>query len=283
MKKTRYFATCVTALLVLAGCGPDLRKPLEICPGKNSVAEALAALQSQSENMVSLYARGKSRLQYYDEKGKKRKENLDVKILVKSSNEIYLQGDMSIVPKAIILGSNEREFWLMIKPKEISAYWWGQWSDLDSSQNLLINPKTLLEALGVTKTDMQADWSLSNKGPFDILTKRVDGVIIKKMYVYCCDYTIRKIEYFDLNGQTLACMELGDYKKVTENFLVPGLIEVTTFGEQKEDSIIISFNLGSIQQRQFGKKQNLYFERRPPQGYKNLHRLENGRWIGLQQ
>ena len=283
MKKARYFAICVTALLVLAGCGPDLRKPLEICPGKNSVAEALAALQSQSENMVSLYARGKSRLEYYDN-GKKRKENLDVKILVKSSDEIYLRGDMSIVQKAIILGSNEREFWLAIKPKEISAYWWGQWSDLDSSQNLLINPKTLLEALGVAETDVQADWSLSNKGPFDILTKRDDGVIIKKIYVYCCDYTIRKIEYYDFNGQALACMELEEYKEVTENFFVPGLIEVTTFGpNQKEDSISITFNLNSIQQKEITGRQNDFFKRLPPQGYKNLHRLENGKWMELQQ
>ena len=120
MKKAIYFITCITALLALVGCESGSKKPLLICPGKNSVAEALAALQSQSENMVSLYVRGKSRLQYYDEKGKKHKENLDVKILVKSSDEIYLQGDMSIVKKAIILGANEREFWLAIKP-EISA------------------------------------------------------------------------------------------------------------------------------------------------------------------
>ena len=126
MKKARYFITCITTLLILTGCGPGMKKPLLICPGKNSVADALAALQSQSKNMVSLYARGKARMEYYDEKGKKKKENLDVKILVKSSDEIYLQGDMSVVPKAIIIGSNEREFWLAIKPKEISDYWWGR-------------------------------------------------------------------------------------------------------------------------------------------------------------
>lgn len=284
MRKVKYFVTCVTVLLALTGCGTGIKKPLLICPGKNSVTEALTTLQSQSENMVSLYARGKSRLQYYDEKGKKRKENLDVvKILVKSFDEIYLQGDISIVPKAIILGSNKREFWLAIKPKEISRYWWGQWSELDPSQNLLINPKTLLEALGIAEIDMQADWSLSNEGPFDILTKRKAGVIIKKVYIYCCDYTIRKIEYFDLNGQAVAHTELDEYKKVTENFLVPSHIKVTTFGERKEDSIIITFNLKSIQHREITGSQNKFFEKPQSQGYKNLYRLENGSWIEFQQ
>jgi hypothetical protein len=284
MKKARYFVTCITALLALTGCGPETKKPLLVCPGKSSIAEALSALQSKSENMVSLYARGKSRLLYYDENGKKHKENLDVKIIVKSSDEIYLQGDMSIVPKAIMLGSNKYEFWLAIKPKEISEYWWGQWPDLDSSQDILINPKTLLEALGIAKVDLQAKWSLSNKGPFDILTKRVDGVIIKKIYIYCCDYTIRKIEYFDSNGQVLAHIEMDEYKEVTENFFVPSHIEVTTFGsDKKEDSFSISFNLNSIEHREITASQNKYFQRFPPNGYKNLHRLENGNWIYTQQ
>jgi hypothetical protein len=283
MKKARCIVSFVTALLVVTGCGPT-KKPLLICPGKNSIAEALTALQSQSKNMVSLYAKGKSRLQYYDEKEKKRKENLNVKILVKSSDAIYLRGDMSIISKAVILGSNEREFWLAIKPKEISSYWWGRWPDLDSSQNLLINPKTLLEALGITEIDMQADWSLSNKGPFDILTKRADGIITKRIYVYCCDNTIRKIEYFDLDGQALAFTELDEYKEVSDNFSVPSRITVTTYGsDKKEDSIDITFNLKSIKHREITARQNELFERPQTQGYKNLYKLENGIWIEFQQ
>jgi len=278
MKKARYFVTCITILLALTGCGPT-QKPLLICPGKKTAADALTALQSQPENMVSLYARGKSRLQYYDEKGKKRKENLDVRILVKSYDEIYLRGDMSIVPKAIILGSNQNEFWLAVSPKEISTYWWGQWSELDSSQNLLINPKTLLEALGIAEIDIQANWSLLNEGPFDILTKRTNGVIVKKIYVYCCDYTIRKIEYFDLDGQALACTEMDEYKEVTENFFVPSRINITTVGQAKENSISINLELGSIQQKEFTEKQNDLFEPAPTKGFKHILKLDQGRWF----
>lgn len=262
----------------MSGCAPKMQKLLPICPGKKSAAEALAALQLQSQNMAPFYAKGKCRLQYYDN-GKKRKENLDIKLLVKSSTEIYFQGDLSIVPKAVVLGSNENEFWLALRPKEISTYWWGRWSELDSSQSLLINPRTLLEALGIAEIDMQADWSLSNEGPFDILTKRRQGHVTQKIFIYCCDYTIRKIEYFDLNGQTLTSAELNEYKNVSGKFSIPSRIKVTTFGRTKTDSISINLELGSIQLRQFSEKQSVFFKPVSMEGFKHIYRLVNGEWI----
>ena len=273
------FLPFIGTLFVLVGCAPKMQKPLQICPGKNSTTEALTALQSQSQNMVSLYARGKCRLQYYDEKKKKRKENLDIRILVKSPVEIYLRGDLSLLSKAVILGSNKSEFWLAARPKEISTYWWGYWSDLDSSQNLLINPKTILEALGISEIDMQADWSLSNEGPFDILTKREQGVVIQKVFIYCCEYSIRIIEYFDLDGQIIACAELDEYKNITENFFVPSRIKVTTFGQSKEDSISIDLNLRSITPREMTEKQNQLFNPIPTEGFKHIFRLIDDRLI----
>jgi hypothetical protein len=274
----RKFLLFIGMLFILTGCAPKMKKPLLICPGKNSAAEALAALKSQSQNMVSLYARGKCRLQYYD-KGKKRKENLDIKLLVKSPTEIYFQGNVSLVNKAVVLGSNEQEFWLALSPKEISTYWSGRWSDLDSSEDLLINPKTLLEALGIAEIDMQADWSLSNKGPFDILTKRQQGVVVQKIFIYCCDNTIRKIEYFELNGRILASVELDEYKNVSENFSVPSRIKVTTFGRSKTDSISINLDLRSIQQKEFTEKQKDFFEPGSMEGFKHIFRLVDGSWV----
>lgn len=268
----------IAALLVLTGCAPKIQKPLLICPGKNSAPEALVALRLRSLNMVSLYARGKCRLQYYDN-AKKRKEDLTVRILVKSPAEIYLRGDMSLLSKAIILGSNKSEFWLAVKPKEISTYWWGQWSELDSSESLLINPKTLLEALGIAEIDMQADWSLSNEGPFDTLTKRDKGVVIKKIYIYCCDYSIRKIEYFDTDGQITARAELEEYKQISEALFVSSRIKVTTVGRRKEDSISITIDLGSIKPQKITEKQSDFFNPVPIQGFKHVLRLENGRWV----
>lgn len=275
----RKFLLFIIILLILTGCTAKIKKPLPICPGKESVAEALVALQLQSLNMTPIYAKGKSRLQYY-EKGKKRKENLTIRFLLKSSDEIYLRGDMSIVPKAVILGTNEREFWLAVKPREISTYWSGAWSELNSSESLLINPKTLLEALGITKIVMDADWSLSNEGPFDILTQRDNGVLVKKIYIFCCDYSTRKIEHFNTDGKILARVEMEEYENVTEEFSVPGRIEVTTYaGEKKEDSFSIKFDFNSIKQKEFTEKQDKFFEPVSEKGFKHVLKLVNGKWI----
>lgn len=269
----------VAVIFILAGCTPEIRHPTKICPGKNSVAEALAALQSHSQNAVPLKAHGDCRLEYYVEgKTKPQRENLSVKLRVNPPAEIYLQGDKPLVSKAIVLGSNEREFWLAIRPKEISLYCWGLWSEQDSGGGLVINPRTLLEALGIEQIDAGQDWSLSNEGAFDVLTKRERGVVTKKIHIFSCDYRVRKIEFFDTKGQAIASAELDRYKEVSEGFFVPALIKVTTFARNDEEyPFSITLNLTSI--KSHGKWPSLLFESREPKGFKHVERIVNGRFI----
>ena len=63
--------------------------------------------------------------------------------------EIYMQGDVAFDPKGIVLGSNEEEFWLAVRLKEVSGYWWGRWSEESRPEKLMISPRLVLEALGV--------------------------------------------------------------------------------------------------------------------------------------
>lgn len=269
-------------ILILVGCAPEIRKPVEICPGKGSVAEAVSALQSHSQNIVPLKANGQCLLEYYVEgKRKPQKEKFSVKLWVNPPVEIYLQGDITLVPKAIVLGSNEEVFWLSIRPKEISTYWWGKWSEQDSSETLMINPKTLLEALGIAAVDVQGNWSLSNEGAFDILTKRERGVVIKKIYVYSCDYLVRKIEYFDVYGQVAGVAELDKYKQVLEGFFVPGGIKIIgRAADNPEDSLSVTLDLRSIKATKItGKQQSVLFNRPQPRGIKRLIRIIGGKWI----
>ena len=281
----KFIPYIAAAILILAGCAPKIRKPTEICPGKESVAEALAALQSQSQNMMPLRAYGQCRLEYYVE-GKKepQSENFNVKLWVNPPVEIYLRGDKTFVPKAIVLGSNEREFWLSIRPKEISTHWWGRWSEQDFSERLMINPKTLLEALGIGGVDTEQDWSLSNEGTFDILTKRERGVITRKIYIYNCDYRVRKIEFFDPHGQAVACAELDEYEEVSEGFSVPALIKVTTYNQSNaQDSLSITVKLRSIKPAKITEqRRKLLFERPKPRAFKHVLEYRDGKWIEQQ-
>ena len=181
---TKLMLSVVTAIFILAGCTPKIQKPTEICPGKQSVGAALTALQENARNMVPFRANGDCFLEYYPEgKTKPSKESLIIEQLwVEPPFNIYFQGDKHLIPRAMILGSNEREFWLAIRPKEISRYYWGRWSEQEATEGPMINPRTLLEALGIGEINSAQDWSLSNKGPYDILTKRERGAITKKIY-----------------------------------------------------------------------------------------------------
>jgi hypothetical protein len=269
-------------ILILAGCESRIRQPTKICPGKDSVADALVALQSQSQNVVPLRASGQCRLEYYVEgKKKKQRENFEVKLWVNPPAEIYMQGDKALVPKAIVLGSNEREFWLSIRPKEISTHWWGYWSEQNMSEGLVINPRTLLESLGIGEVETQHDWSLSNEGPYDIVSKQEQGTVTKKIYVYSCDYRVRKIEFFNQDGRAVAGAELDRYEEVSDGFFIPSLIKVTTYAQETgESSLSITLDLNSIKPATITEpRRNLLFKQQPPRGFKNIYRIINGKWI----
>ncbi len=273
-------------LLVLAGCESRFRQPAKICPGKGSVSDAMAALQSQSKNLKALRANGQCLFEYRLEGKKKlQRENFNVKLWVNPPSEIYMQGDKPLLSKAIVLGSNEREFWLSIRPKEISTHWWGYWYEQDLSEGLIVNPRTLLESLGIGEVETQKDWSLSNEGPYDIISKRQQDVIIKKIYIYSCDYRMRKIEFFSSDGQIVADAELDKYKEVSDGFLIPSLIKVTTYSRDTGESMLsITLDLGSIRPATItGPRRNVLFEHTPPRGIKTVYRVVNGKWFEQNQ
>jgi len=275
------------AILILTGCTPEIQKPTRICPGKETAIEALSALRPHSQNTVPLKANGRCLLEYYAE-GKKHKENFPVKLWVNPPAEIYLQGDVAFDPKGIVLGSNENEFWLAIRLKEISSYWWGRWEQINYLDELMISPKLVLEGLGIIAvgSDGNGDesWSLSKKEFFDVLTKRDDKVgVIKKIYIYNCNYLIRKIEYLDVNRQAQIMVELDKYEQISEKFSVPRIIKITRRGESVRDLDSVTVRLTSVKPASFSAKQrNLLFTRPEMKGFKHVYINMGGKWIEQQ-
>ena len=283
--KLRLFFCLALGMLFFTGCVIEPPKPPEFIPGKESVTEALSVLKARSQNAVSLLARGRCVFEYYDPENKKRKkEKLEVTVLMKPPVELYLQGDVTLVPKAIILGSNEREFWLLMRPKEISTYWWGTWSGQNSAEGLMINPRTLFEALGFLETGADENWSLSNKAAFDVLIQRNRGVVIKKIRISRRDYLISEIEYYDSKGQALALAELEDYKEISEGFFVPASIKIIAYDQDNSaEPLGITLNLKTIKPKEFTERHQKVFERPPPQGFDHILRNEGEVWIEQSQ
>ncbi|MCJ7693175.1 MAG: hypothetical protein MUO22_07150 [Sedimentisphaerales bacterium] len=268
-----YF-TAGVLLVILWGCAPQEQIAKCECPGSRSAAESLSNLELQSEKAVSVKANGQCLLHYYDEEAKLQKENFAVKLWVNPPSEIYLQGDVGFNGKGIVLGSNAEEFWLAIRPKEISGYWWGKWDEQEDIAKVVINPKVLLEAVGVSEVSCRDSWSLSKEGGFDVLTKRNGSVESRKVYVDTCDYLVRRIEYFDLKGQRAAFAELDSYKEVVEGFSVPCFIRIVNEGGNSEDTVEITLNLKPAKKTSFNEKQQaVLFGRPEPRGFEHVYKI----------
>ena len=270
------------AALIVCGCGPELKLTKRICPGKRTAGESWDVLNAHSENALSLRANGQCRLRYYAER-REHNENFPVKLWANPPAEIYLQGDVAFDARGIVLGSNEDEFWLAMKPKEISGYWWGRWSDANCPEMLMISPKLVLEGFGIVALDSGgSNWRLSNEGGFDVLTKHnTRGVIQKRIYVNCCDYLIEKVEYFDARGEAIAVVEMDKYKEVSEGFFVPSAIKITTYGEHAvEDAVEVNFSLGSLKVASFTDRQrDRLFTRPEPRGFEHIYKIVDGEMI----
>ena len=282
--KNYLFFLYLAAILILTGCAEQIRQPTRVCPGKETVIEALAALESRSQKVAPLKANGQCRLEYYAD-GKSKKENFPVKLWLNPPSEIHLQGDVAFDPRGMVVGSNDFEFWLAIRLKEISSYWWGMWTEAGHVDGLMINPRVVLEALGIMMADSDETWSLSKEGPFDVLTRRSDNAgIIKKIYIYNCDYSVRKIQYFDTDENLELVVELDKYKQVVEDFFAPSIIRISRHSENIEDQAKISLNLTSIKPTSFSAKQrDVLFNHPELKGFKHLFVNIDGKWIEQRQ
>jgi hypothetical protein len=283
LRQIKYRLTICLALavLVLGGCVAKVREPLRMCPGKESTAEALSALRARSHNAVPLKANGNCVLRYHNEGGKLKKNRFPVKLWLNPPDEIYMQGDVAFDPKAIILGLNEQEFWLTIRLNDISSYWWGKCGDENYSEVLTISPEVVLESLGIPNIsagDSYAEnWSLSEEGVFDVLTLcNDDGHVVQKLYIYCCDYLVRKIEFFDIYGQVTVIAEMGEYEQVSDGFYMPAEVNIIRLeSEDVQDSLKIT--LRSIRTVDFTENQrNRLFTRPEPRGFRHVYKISGG-------
>jgi len=286
----RRLAFYIVALaLILSGCAAQTQKLTRVCPGKESAAEALSVLRSHSQSALPLKATGTCLLEYRVEgKRQPRRENFPVKVWLNPPIEIHLQGSVAFDPRGVVAGSNKDKFWLAIRLKEISSYWWGEWTQASHLDELVISPRVVLEALGTTAVESGKgsgeNWSLSNEGVFDVLTKRSDqGRIVKKIYVFCCDYSIRRIEYFGVDEEVVVVAELDKYRKVAESFAVPTLIKVVRRDGGADDSTAITVTLRSVKSASFTEQQrDRLFTRPDPRGFEHVLTNVGGAWVEQQ-
>ncbi len=263
------------------GCAPPSAMPKRICPGKQSVTDALHILSSQAEKIKSFKANGQCFARFYDDNGKRKKEEFTIKLWLNPESELRLFGDIAFNARGLDIGSNKDEFWVGAKPKEIgNSFYFGLWSEQKEQTLLMLGPKLLLEALGIVDYSQQQDWSLSNEKGFDILTKKDGTKVIKKVYISTCDYRAVKIEYFDDKDKPAAVLELAKYTTFFDDIVMPAELRITITGSEDKDDIF-RIVLKKLKPFEFTEDKRAVFFSRPeqPKGFKHVYKIVNSELI----
>jgi hypothetical protein len=245
------------------------------CVGKKTAAEAIEALNQRRRQTRPIRANGQCLLRYRVE-GKEHKENFPVKLWVNPFDEVYLQGDVAFDAAGLALGANADEFWFWLKPKEVSTYWWGEWSQAGVWNRLVLSPAMVLEAFGGVNI-RDGDWSLTRDGDFDVLVLHSgQDAVLKRVYIEQCNYVVAKIEQFDSAGRVAVRAEFADYKQIAEGFFAPASIRIVAVaGDGSEDSVEIS--LASVQSTKLsGQQRQRFFVRPQPRGFGHVYKIIDG-------
>ena len=270
----------LVALLFLGGCGESKRKRLAGPLVRRTLPEVMGILQGRVDKAEAVRGSGQCVLEYYPD-GKKKKESFPVKVWLNPMSEVYMQGDVFFDPRGLVLGSNSEEFWLWLRPKEISSYWWGRWSDSGSDRQLLISPKVVLEAMGIVAVgDSDGVWEIGWDDGYEILTQRGEGNVAKKR-IYCegvqCE--VRKIEYYGMFGGLSVVAELDDYGDVGDGFSVPRTIRVVKREREGRNTTVV-ITLKSLRTTEFSQEQIEYiFRRKEPDAFRHVFESVGGRWV----
>ena len=173
-----------------------------------------------------------------------------------------------LLPKAMLMGSNDDEFWFWIRHKEVSSYWFGGWEKVDGS-GLIISPDIIFDAMGIADV---------NGGEYEI----VDGYYVvdqgsKRKYYNCCDGSLEKIEVVGGAGEIVSVCRFDEYFRPIEgkDFVMAGEIEVKTFNKQGGENIItLKLKEKSFKEKEFNDKfRGRYFSRPEPKGAKNVYEV----------
>ncbi len=274
---------CLTVAVTLSGCAPEKPEPVRQCPGKSSTQQALAELRSSAAKLRSFVAYGDGRVSFYEDKeDEPRNEKIPtIKLWFEPPGNLRFWGDVAFNPRGLDVGSNQREFWLAAKPKEIgNVYIWGLWSEQADATGMLLSPKVLLAALGVIEAEDDELWTFTPDKSGDVLVLHdAEGRPVRKVYVDNCQYRIGSIEYFNREQELTVTLELGDYQNIGGMF-VPAAIKIINHNyDGTEDTFEI--RLKSVKPADRIKEG--VFVRPDTKGFKEIHQIIGGRVIKLSQ
>ncbi|MBW8014608.1 MAG: hypothetical protein FVQ82_00315 [Planctomycetes bacterium] len=272
LKRVLYFASLLS-VVALTGCPPP-RKPLVLTTFDSmvNIEAAAAALELHKANVKPLRANASVEIIFFKD-GKEKKEHPDASLAFDPPKRLFFRAKRLGI-EVIWVGSNDEEFWFRMKPKEISQYFWGLWTQLDGcSSNLLVSPESMLDALGMVSVD--SSWLLRDLNGQDVLVKYGDNNRVnKKIFVSRKGYLVSRIEYYDKYGIMTASVDMGDYRPIDDGSPIPKKMDITTYdaGEVTAKINIKLKNPKFLKPEKIGKKT---FMRPSPKGFKSIFKMND--------
>jgi hypothetical protein len=138
----------------------------------------------------------------------------------------------AVMGDALVVGSNEKEFWMYIKPDKRG--WWGKYEHQgkDCSKQMMIDPQVFLEFIGLRHLPIRPIYPAykvaDDHYTIEYIDYQKDGYQIKReIIIDRCDNLPREINTYNQNGQRTMHSRLSNYKKLGEAW-VPGEIQIAT-------------------------------------------------------
>ncbi|MBN1765227.1 MAG: hypothetical protein JW860_08225 [Sedimentisphaerales bacterium] len=133
--------------------------------------------------------------------------------------------------KALVIGSNAREFWMYILPV-VKQGWWGKYEHRgkDCVGDLLIDPRIFLEFMGLaplpTGPPYPAYKVKEETNIIEYLEETSDGFRVQREIILDRRRNLpRQINAYDANGKCIMQARLDDFKKLGEA-QIPGKIKI---------------------------------------------------------
>jgi hypothetical protein len=144
-------ALLVLILLACAGCPQNQPvKPRQRYRGPTeAIQEVVAQVNANNRKLGTLWARGAFRAWVPDDRKRIHYVDGDLILQYRKPQGLRLLATKVGVGTIIDLGSNDRNFWCLVKP-EIDTMWVGDYNrPLNTRQNMPIRPDLILEVLGI--------------------------------------------------------------------------------------------------------------------------------------
>ena len=134
------------------GCGPKKQQRERYTGPTETMSQVVRAINHNNQKLPTLFATIRELdASIVDDRGRRHNEVLGGRLLYRAPNEVLLIGEKPLAGDVVRLGSNNEQYWLVVKAGPDTA-WWGWYRHLGKpcAQPIPIRPDLVLEVLGIT-------------------------------------------------------------------------------------------------------------------------------------